>query len=169
MGRGCVLAGALCLASLAGCAAEPAATTAQASPASPASQASSPPGPATSLGGRAALPRDPGELRRDPVRALDITGDGAVDAAEVKSAAAARYDALNPALDEQVRPATAASSLGAGAFQQADTDRSGVLSKAEYLAFAERRHGEADADKDGKLNRSELESPRSEALLRLLR
>ena len=168
MDRGRILAGALCLALQAGCAATPAGTTAQAPPAPTATQAapvSSPP----SVGSKAALPRDPQELRRDPVQALDITGDGAVDAAEVKSAAAARYDVLNPALDEQLRTRAAAPSLSAGEFRQADTDRNGVLSKAEYLALAERRHGEADADGDGKLGQSELSGPRSEPLLRLLR
>ena len=128
-----------------------------------------PPVAPSGLGARAALPRDPAELRRDPVRALDITGDGGVDAAEAKSAAAARYDALNPALDERLRPAEAAPSVSAQEFRQVDANGDGVLSKAEYLALAERRHSEADSDRDGKLSPLELTDLRGTALIRLLR
>ena len=55
------------------------------------------PVPSSGAGARAALPRDAAEMRRDPMGAMDIVEDGLLDAAEVKAAAAARYDVLNPA------------------------------------------------------------------------
>lgn len=125
--------------------------------------------PSADVGSRAALPRDPEQMRRDPMRALDISGDGSLDVAEAKSAAAARYNVLNPAMDEQLGRQVAAPSLFDGEFQQADADGNGVVNKAEYLAWVERRHGEADADKNGKLSPAELEGRASEPLLRTLR
>ena len=127
------------------------------------------PAPSPDVGARAALPRDPEQLRRDPMKALDISGDGLIDVAEAKSAAAARYNVLNPTFDEQVDRRAAAASLSGDEFDRADADKNGVVSKAEYVGLIDGRHGEADTDKDGKLSRSELESKGSEALLRLLR
>ena len=121
------------------------------------------------VGSRAALPRDPEQLRRDPMKALDISEDGLIDVAEAKSAAAARYNVLNPTFDEQVDRRAAAASLAGDEFDRADADKNGMVNKAEYVGLIDSRHGEADTDKDGKLSRSELEGKGSEALLRLLR
>lgn len=128
-------------------------------------QAPAPPASVDSSG----VQRRPEELQSDAMKAFDISGDGLLDEAEAKSAGAARYDGLNPDMDDRLDAKEAASVLGGDALRQADTDGDGQLNKAEYLGLVGRKHGEADADKDGKLNRSELDGPAGQALLRLLR
>ena len=89
--------------------------------------------------------------------------------AECKSAAAARFDELNPDADDRLDPREAAPALDERAFRLADTNGDGRVNKAEYLAYVERLFREADADKDEALVRSELDSERGRALLHLLR
>lgn len=117
-----------------------------------------------SQGGRRAQ-----ERQADPIRAFDIEKDGRLDAAECKSAAAARFDELNPDADDMLDPREAAPVLDAQAFRLADTNGDGQVNKAEYLAYVERLFREADADKDQTLVRAELDSERGRALLHLLR
>jgi len=113
--------------------------------------------------------RRPEEARADPLRAFDIDKDGTLDLAEVKSAAAARYDELDPKLDDNMDQHQAASALRGAAFRQADTNHDSKLSKAEYLAYAERRFHATDHEGDGKLDHKELSSKAGQALMRLLR
>ena len=113
--------------------------------------------------------RRPEELRADPMRAFDIDKDGTLDLAEVKSAAAARFDELNPDQDDSLDEREAAPVLQGQAFRQADGNGDGKVTKAEYLAYVERMFLLANPDKDGTLDRAELASPAGQALLRLLR
>ena len=113
--------------------------------------------------------RRTGERQTDPIRAFDIEKDGRLDVAECKSAAAARFDELNPDADDRLDPREAAPVLDAQAFRLADTNGDGQVNKAEYLAYVERLFREADADKGETLTRAELDSERGRALLRLLR
>ena len=113
--------------------------------------------------------RRPEELQADPIRAFDIDKDGTLDLAEVKSAAAARFDQLNPDGDDSLDPREAAPVLQGDAFRQADTNGDGGISKAEYLAYVERMFTAANPDKDGTIDRTELSSPAGQALLKLLR
>lgn len=109
------------------------------------------------------------ERQSDPIRAFDIEKDGRLDVAECKSAAAARFDELNPDADDRLDPREAAPVLDAQAFRLADADGDGRVNKAEYLAYVERLFREADTDKDETLTRAELDSERGRALLRLVR
>lgn len=109
------------------------------------------------------------ELQADPLRAFDIDKDGTLDLAEVKSAAAAHFDQLNPDADDSLDPREAAPVLQGDAFRQADTNGDGKINKAEYLAYVERMFTSANPDKDGTLDRAELASPAGQALLKLLR
>ena len=113
--------------------------------------------------------RRPEELQADPLRAFDIDKDGTLDLAEVKSAAAARFDQLNPDGDDSLDPREAAPVLPGDAFRQADANGDGKVSKAEYLAYVERMFAAANGDKDGTIDRAELSSPAGQALLKLLR
>lgn len=133
---------------------------------SPAASAQAP----TSAQGTPDLPkRRPEEARADPLRAFDIDKDGTLDLAEVKSAAAAHYDELDPKLDDSMDERQAAPALRGAAFHEADTNHDGKLSKAEYLAYAERRFRAANHDTDGTLDHRELNTKAGQALLRLLR
>ncbi len=113
--------------------------------------------------------RRPEELQADPLRAFDIDKDGTLDLAEVKSAAAARFDQLNPDADDSLDLHEAAPVLQGDAFRQANANGDGKISKAEYLAYVERMFTSANPDKDGTLDRAELASPAGQALLKLLR
>ena len=113
--------------------------------------------------------RRPEELQADPIRAFDIDKDGTLDLAEIKSAAAARFDQLNPDGDDSLDPREAAPVLQGDAFRQADTNGDGGISKAEYLAYVERMFAAANPDKDGTIDRAELSGPAGQALLKLLR
>lgn len=127
-------------------------------------------GPAASAPAAPPLPtRRPEELQADPMRALDIDKDGTLDLAEVKSAAAVRFDELNPDQDDSLDEREAAPVLQGQAFRQVDANGDGKVSKAEYLAYVERMFLLANPDKDGTLDRVELGSPAGQALLRLLR
>ena len=135
-------------------------------------------GPAARAGVPAVVPvqADPGPLTRRPeeqqadtLRAFDIDKDGTLDLAEVKSAAAARFDEMNPDADDSLDEREAAPVLQGQAFRQADTNGDGKVSKAEYLAYVERMFLLANPDKDGTLDRAELTGEAGQALLRLLR
>ncbi len=103
------------------------------------------------------------------MRAFDIDKDGTLDLAEVKSAAAARFDELNPDQDDSLDEREAAPVLQGEAFRQADGNGDGKVSKAEYLAYVERTFLLANPDKDGTLDRAELNGEAGRALMRLLR
>ncbi len=113
--------------------------------------------------------RRPEEAQASPMRAYDIDKDGTLDLAEVKSAAAARFDELNPDGDDKLDPKEAAPALPADAFRQADADGDGTVDKAEYLAYVERMFLRANPDKDGSLDRKELGTAAGQRLMRLLR
>jgi len=113
--------------------------------------------------------RRPEEAKGDPMQAFDVNKNGKLELAEVKSAAAARYDELNPDLDDKMDEKEAAAVLKGAEFRQADGDGDGTVDKAEYLAYVERMFTLANPDKDGALERAELDAPAGQALMRLLR
>ena len=87
----------------------------------------------------------------------------------VSSAAAARFDELNPDGDDALDEREAAPVLPGEAFRAADTDKNGTVSKAEYLAYVEQMFNAANPDKDGSLDRAELDSKAGQALMKMLR
>ncbi len=115
------------------------------------------------------ITRRPEERQSDPLLAYDIDKDGTLDLAEVKSAAAAHFDELNPDNDDSLDEREAAPVLKGQEFRQADANGDGKVSKAEYLAYVERAFLLANPDKDATLDRNELASGAGQALLRLLR
>ena len=123
-------------------------------------------GPVTDKRG---IERRPSELSADPMKAFDIDHDGFLGSAEAKSAAAAHYDGLNPALDDRLSPKQASSILTSEEFRQADTDKDGHLTKAEYLALVLKRYDALDANHDGKVSRKQLGTKAGQSLLKLMR
>lgn len=133
-------------------------------------QANPAPGAATPAQGTPDMPRRrPEEAQGDPMLAFDVNKNGKLELAEVKSAAAARYDELNPDLDDKLDRKEALGVLQGTEFRAADPDKDGTINKAEYLAYVERLFRRANPDKDGTLERKELNTPAGKALLRLLR
>lgn len=112
--------------------------------------------------------RRPQEANPDPIRAFDTDKDGVLNFAEVKSAAAARFDELNPDGDDALDPREAAPALTPELFRQADTQGRGTVNKAEYLALVERLCREANPDGDDTLDRAELATERGRLVLRLI-
>lgn len=129
--------------------------------------------PAPARGGTELSPsqrRLPQERQPGLMRALDLDRNGTLSLAEAKSAAAKRYDDLNPDLDDALdREEARRRSLASATFRAADADRNGAVSKAEWLALVERRFEAADPDRDGSLNRAELRSEKGKAAARFLR
>lgn len=133
-------------------------------------QANPAPGAATPAQGTPDMPRRrPEEAQGDPMLAFDVNKNGKLELAEVKSAAAARYDELNPDLDDKLDRKEAFGVLRDTEFRSADTDKDGTIDKAEYLAYVERLFNRANPDKDGSLERAELNKTAGKALMRLLR
>ncbi len=125
---------------------------------------------ATPAQGTPDLPkRRPEEAQADPMVAFDVNKNGKLELAEVKSAAAARFDELNPDQDDSLDAREAASVLQGDVFRRADTDGDGTVNKAEYLAYVERMFELANPDKDGSLEPAELQTEAGRALLALLR
>jgi len=89
---------------------------------------------AAAMGAAAQTPdlptRRPEEAQADPMQAFDVNKNGKLELAEVKSAAAARFDELNPDNDDKLDEREAAPVLPGEAFRQADTDKDGTVSKA---------------------------------------
>ena len=96
--------------------------------------------------------RRPEEAKADPMQAFDVKKNGKLELAEVKSAAAARFDELNPDQDDSL-----------------DTKEAVPVLKGQAFRDVERMFNAANLDKNGALERTELESPAGQALVRLLR
>jgi Ca2+-binding EF-hand superfamily protein len=104
----------------------------------------------------------------DVVSKYDTDKDKTLSLDEVKSAAAAHFDKLNKDGDSTLETNEVKGVIGPKAFQQADTDHDGTLSKSEYLALVEKLFKKADTDHDGKLTAAELQSKSGQALQRLI-
>ena len=91
--------------------------------------------------------RRPEEPQVDPMQAFDVNKNGKLELAEVKSAAAARFDELNPDGDDKLDEWEAALVLLGEAFRTVDADKDGTVGKAEYLAYVEQMFVAANPDK----------------------
>jgi len=104
----------------------------------------------------------------DVVAKHDTDNDKTLDLNEVKTAAAAHFDRLEKDNDKALDAKEAAGVVGPKAFQAADADHDGTLSKDEYLALVEKLFKRADVDHDGTLSADELNSKSGAALRRLI-
>ena len=114
--------------------------------------------------------RRPEEAQADPLAAFDVNKNGKLELAEIKSAAAARFDERNPEDgDDSLDEREAAPVLPGEAFRAADTDKNGTVNKAEYLAYVEQMFNVANPDRDGTLERAELDGKNGQALVKMVR
>ncbi len=72
---------------------------------------------------------------------------------------------VGQAVGQAAQAAPAAASFGlAKVFDEADTNRDNVVTKAEFLTKAERHFGMADTNKDGKITREEMQAQQNSVM-----
>jgi Ca2+-binding EF-hand superfamily protein len=127
------------------------------------------------LAGLAAFPasaRTSTDLPARVLKAVDTDHDGAINLAEAKQAAAARFDRLDTdhdgTLTFQEFQGSSNPRPSRQEFDIMDKDRDGTVSKEEYLAEVERLFTKIDADKDGTIDAKELGTPTGRILAALL-
>jgi len=99
---------------------------------------------------------------------LDPDNDGTVDLEEAKKAASALFDRIDRNRNGVLNKRELGGRVTPQEFAAADPDKSGTLSKAEYLTIVEKRFKAANPDNDGTIDEKELSSRAGRALLRLL-
>ena len=99
---------------------------------------------------------------------LDVDHDGTVDLADVKKAAGAVFDKLDRDHGGTLDRKEVGKRLSDADFAAADPDKSGALSRDEFVAAAEKLFNAADSGHDGKLSKADLETPAGKALEQLL-
>jgi Ca2+-binding EF-hand superfamily protein len=106
--------------------------------------------------------------RSRAMQLLDPDNDGTVDLDEAKKAASALFDRLDRNHNGVLNKRELGGRVTPQEFAAADPDKSGALSKAEYLTVVEKRFKAANPDNDGTVDEKELNSRAGRALLRLL-
>src|SRR6516164_5229741 len=121
-----------------------------------------------------ALAADPPAKPAAPVRGMmryDTNGDGWVDKTEWTAGQEARFKELDvnkdgklsqdelfartPAAPGNVLPSDRQVERQTAYFQRMDRDKDGFVSKAEFMAQADRNFARCDLDKDGRINTAE--------------
>jgi EF hand len=87
------------------------------------------------------------DASNDPSR-FDLDHDGELSLAEAKSAAAFRFDKLDPDHDGTLSPQELGNRVSTDEFKRANPDNDGTLDKAEYLRLVEARYRAASGGAD---------------------
>jgi len=98
----------------------------------------------------------------------DTDNDKTLDLNEVKTAASAKFDALEKDQDGTLDANEVKGLIGAKTFKKVDPDNDGKLDKNEYLALVEKLFKKADVDDDGTLDVKELGSKNAHLLRKLI-
>jgi EF hand len=106
--------------------------------------------------------------RSRAMQLLDPDNDGTIDLEEARKAASALFDRLDRNRNGVLNKRELGGRVTPQEFAAADPDKSGTLSKAEYLTIVEKRFKAANPDNDGTIDEKELSSRTGRALLRLL-
>lgn len=119
-----------------------------------------------SLGVAVILPRlaEAGDLLEE----LDADHSGSIELAEVKKAAGAVFDKLDKDHGGTLDRKEIGGRLSDADFAAADPDKSGTLSRDEFIAVAEKLFHAADVGHDGHLTKDDLKTPAGKALAKLL-
>jgi hypothetical protein len=96
----------------------------------------------------------------DPSR-FDLDHDGELSLAEAKSAAAFRFDILDPDHDGSLSAQELGSRVSAADLKRVDPDKDGTLDKAEYLKLVEERYKAAAGGADHGMKLADLNSTES--------
>jgi EF hand len=107
--------------------------------------------------------------RGDPIERFDTNGDGLLDLAEVKAAAAAVFAEMDRDLDGALDKIELAGRWSTRWHAAADADHDGRLTADEYLVAVEQHFNRADAHNEGSLGDTHLKSGHGKALLRMIR
>ena len=97
----------------------------------------------------------------------DTDHDGTLSLDEIKTAATARFEALDRRRTGRLSRSQLAGVLTAQQFRKADKDKDGTLDQDEFLSVVEELFQAADKDHDGTLDKKELGSSAGKALLRV--
>ena len=106
--------------------------------------------PANSVQGNYAASNDPARF--------DLDHDGELSLAEAKSAAAFRFDILDPDHDGTLSAQELGNRVSADELRRSDPDKDGTLDKAEYLKLVEDRYKAASGGADHGLKIADLSS-----------
>jgi len=97
----------------------------------------------------------------------DTDHDGTLSLDEIKTAATARFEALDRRRTGRLSRSQLAGVLASQQFRKADKDKDGTLDKDEFLSVVEELFQATDKDHDGTLDKRELGSSAGKALLRV--
>lgn len=121
---------------------------------------------AVALGAAVVLPRV--ALASDLMEDLDKDHSGSLDLAEVKKAAGKVFDELDKDHGGSLDRKEIGDRISDADFKAADPDKSGTLSRDEFVAVAEKLFKAADSGHDGSLSKDDLKTPAGKALAKLL-
>ena len=99
---------------------------------------------------------------------IDPDHDGTVTLAEAKTAAAAKFEALDTDKEGTLDASELTGVVGTGTLASADPDHDKTLDKTEFMALVAKMFAAADPDKDGTLTPQELSTEKGRALVSLL-
>ena len=99
---------------------------------------------------------------------IDPDHDGTVTLDEAKTAAAAKFEALDTDKEGTLDASELTGVVGTGTLAAADPDHDKTLDKAEFMALVAKMFAAADPDKDGTLTPQELSTEKGRALVALL-
>jgi Ca2+-binding EF-hand superfamily protein len=102
------------------------------------------------------------------MQVLDPDNDGTISLDEARKAASALFDRLDRNRNGVLNKRELGGRVTPQEFVVADPDKSGTLTKEEYLSVVEKRFKAADPDNDGTVDEKELTTRAGRALLRLL-
>jgi Ca2+-binding EF-hand superfamily protein len=106
--------------------------------------------------------------RSRAMQLLDPDNKGAIGLEDAKKTAASLFDRLDRNHNGVLNKRELGGRVTPQEFAATDADKTGTLSKAEYLAIVEKRFKAANPDNDSTLDDKELNSRPGRALLRLL-
>ena len=102
------------------------------------------------------------------MKALNHDNDQTLEIPEVIDAATKLFSEINPDGDTTLERAETAGRLTESDWKAVNKDKDETLEMDEWLSVARKRFMAADANKDGKISVSELDSPAGQMLVKMI-